>query len=252
MPYASDLPRNQIQTAWRSAAYSNAPKARSEREALAELGLNTSKVIHEIANHLNGVSTSVQMLKYQLTQCVDSHPMGPTIDALDSQLRNLRDLLQELREFGRPLRLSCESFSLADLAAEVISQAFPDLATQPLEFQQNFPESLPPVLADRKKLKQVVVNLIKNATEAMPEGGLLRLRSYEEANHISLEIQDTGIGIPEDARIFDAFATSKTEGVGLGLCIAQEIMNAHHGTIEYVSDLGKGTIFKISLPAARA
>jgi signal transduction histidine kinase len=249
MTYA--IVRNyELEITGRFAADRNPPRPEYKRERLAELGLNTSKVIHEIANHLNGISTSVQVVKYQMTQQEDCDATLKTIDDLVCQLKNLQDLLQELRDFGRPLKLNCEPLSLAALAGEVISQALPAMATQSVESKQNFPDSLPPVLADQKKLKQVLINLVKNATEAMPKGGLLTLRGYEEAGHICIETQDTGIGIPEDVRVFDPFATSKPEGMGLGLPIARDIITAHHGTIEYVSELGNGTTFKISLPAA--
>ena len=218
-------------------------------EMLAELGLYTSKVIHEIANHVNGMSTCVQLLKRELRIHADRDLTLSTIDDLLAEIGNLQNFLQELREINRPQKVNCVPISLATLAAEVLEKVFPAPVRHGVQVRNNFSENLPAVMADPKKLKQVLINLIKNASEAMPDGGYLTLRGYVEGDHVCCEIQDTGVGIPGDIRVFDPFATSKPDGVGLGLCIAREIIAAHHGTIEYVTQLGNGTTFKISLPS---
>jgi signal transduction histidine kinase len=103
--------------------------------------------------------------------------------------------------------------------------------------------------ADRQKLKQVLLNLYKNATEAMPQGGTLGIRGYARANRVLLEVSDTGIGIPDGVPIFDAFATTKPHGTGLGLPIVKKIISAHGGTVAYRSQPGQGTVFTLNLPA---
>ena len=219
-------------------------------EMLAEWGLYTSKVIHEIANHLNGMSTCVQLLKREMKFRADYEPTTNTIDDLLSEIGDLQNLLQELREINRPLKLYCLPVGLATLAARVLDKIFPAPVRHGVQVRKDFSENLRPVMADPKKLEQVLINLIKNAGEAMPDGGYLTLRGYPEGNHVCFEVEDTGVGIPKDIRVFHPFATSKPEGTGLGLCIVHEIITGHHGTIEYVSTVGSGTTFKISLPAA--
>ena len=113
-----------------------------------------------------------------------------------------------------------------------------------------FENDLPPVTLDTAKMKQVILNLCKNAIEAMPEGGCLTLKSYHSGQAIVLEIGDTGVGVTEDMDVFALFKTTKAGGSGLGLPIVQQIISAHNGTINYTTEPGHGTTFKISLPAA--
>jgi signal transduction histidine kinase len=109
-------------------------------------------------------------------------------------------------------------------------------------------ENLPLVPLDPEKIKQVILNLCKNAVEAMPEGGLLTVRAHQAEDHVILEFADTGHGIPSGFDPFQLFKTSKSEGTGLGLSIVQQIISDHHGTIDYITELGKGTTFMVSLP----
>lgn len=108
---------------------------------------------------------------------------------------------------------------------------------------------LPPILLDRDKMKQVILNLCKNAIEAMPGGGCLTLNDYlSSVDTLVLEISDTGIGIPEGMDVFEIFRTTKPDGTGLGLPLVSQIVSAHRSTVDYVSEAGKGTTFKLSLP----
>jgi signal transduction histidine kinase len=116
--------------------------------------------------------------------------------------------------------------------------------------QLQFNSPLPPVMADADKIKQVILNLCKNAVEAMPDGGCLILRGYHSGQMAVLEISDSGVGIPEGMNIFERFKTTKADGSGLGLPLVQQIVSAHHGTIEYATEPGRGTTFKIYLPVA--
>jgi signal transduction histidine kinase len=103
------------------------------------------------------------------------------------------------------------------------------------------------VPVDREKIKQVILNLCKNAVEAMPEGGTLKCKAYQTAGGVILEVADTGTGIPEGLDVFQLFKTTKPYGTGLGLPIVGQIISEHHGTVDYVTKLGKGTAFIVSL-----
>jgi two-component system sensor histidine kinase HydH len=100
-------------------------------------------------------------------------------------------------------------------------------------------------------MKQVILNLYKNAVEAMPNGGGLTLRTACSEEGISLQIADTGAGIADGLDVFQLFKTTKPEGTGLGLPIVKQIISEHRGTISYVSEPGKGTTFTIVLPLAK-
>jgi signal transduction histidine kinase len=110
-----------------------------------------------------------------------------------------------------------------------------------------FDENLPLVALDSEKMKQVILNLSKNAVEAMPGGGRLTVKAYPTGDSVVLEFKDTGSGIPEGFDPFHLFKTTKVEGTGLGLSIVQQIVSDHHGTVDYVSESGKGTTFRVLL-----
>jgi signal transduction histidine kinase len=99
-------------------------------------------------------------------------------------------------------------------------------------------------------MKQVILNLCKNAVEAMQNGGSLTIKAYRTGQSVLLEIRDDGIGVPKGVNIFELFKTTKPSGSGLGLPLVQQIVSAHNGTINYTSDAGRGTTFTIRLPAA--
>jgi signal transduction histidine kinase len=106
------------------------------------------------------------------------------------------------------------------------------------------------VLADHGKIKQALLNLFKNAEDAMPKGGTLTLRAYKSEDRVILEVRDSGIGIPQNLNIDEPFTTTKPGGTGLGLMIVRQIMAHHHGFLSYTSDPGKGTSFFLSFPVA--
>jgi signal transduction histidine kinase len=219
-------------------------------EMLAELGLAVSQIAHEIANPLDGIWACVQLLERDITrEDTDPGRMRETLDSLNAQIGRLRNLLNELRELPRPLKLNLLPVALSPLVSETVDCAAPTVAPSIL-IRKDLPQNLPPVLADADKLKQVILNLVKNAVEAMPDGGTLTLRTYRTAKYVCFEIEDTGVGIPEGANLFHLFASSKPSGLGIGLCIVRQITAAHHGTIDYTSAVGKGTTFKVSLPSA--
>ena len=106
------------------------------------------------------------------------------------------------------------------------------------------------MLGDGDRLKQVLLNLCKNAVEAMPQGGVLTVRGYTTGDRVVLEVKDTGRGIPEGIDIFEPFMSTKSEGTGLGLAIVQQIVTNHQGALTYTSAPGQGTIFTLVFPAA--
>jgi signal transduction histidine kinase len=107
---------------------------------------------------------------------------------------------------------------------------------------------VPLIAVDREKIKQVILNLCKNAVEAMPKGGTLKCKAYQKADRVILEVADTGTGIPEGLDVFQLFKTTKPYGTGLGLPIVEQIISEHRGTVDYVTEFGKGTAFIVSLP----
>ena len=243
--------RLEQQVAARSREVEKLKQRLKEREMLASLGLAMAKVAHEIGNPLNGMSGCVQLLnRHTREHGVDRDQILEATSQLCAELGRLETLLQELRSLGRPSRLSLTAVDLGALVGEVLSQCFLTTLCEPVDIRSELAEDLPPVLADPEKLKQVVLNIIKNAIDAMPDGGCLTLRAFRLKQKVRLEIEDTGAGISQGIQVFNCFVTSKPNGWGLGLSIARQIMTAHRGSITYSTKLGRGTTFKISLPAA--
>ena len=117
-----------------------------------------------------------------------------------------------------------------------------------IEVEVDIEPGLPMILADGGRLKQVLLNLCKNAEEAMPQGGKLTVRGFQSGDRVVVEVRDTGEGIPADVDAFQLFKSTKAGGSGMGLAIARQIVTAHHGTLDYTSTVGKGTSFFVSLP----
>jgi len=225
-----------------------------DSERLATIGTTAAKIAHEIGNPLNGMATTVQILERHLAK-----QKGPVDDLLISavqdlaqEIARLRSLLRGLRTLARPRPLDLQPTDIAAVAAEVLRREAPHYAERNIRVEQTFGENLPLVMANDDELTQVLLNLCKNAAEAMPEGGTLTVCGSQTGTQVSLEIRDTGEGVPEGINIFEPFVTTKTGGTGLGLAIVQQIVAAHEGTITYTSTPGQGTTIMLMLPTAAA
>jgi signal transduction histidine kinase len=223
----------------------------SEALAMDEASfLFMASITHEIANPLTGMHSTVQFLEQQLIEGDEINP-----DEIRSDIRNLKSeidrllvLLDDLRQFVRSGRLNVKPVSLQEVATEIIAMEQHDHHKRGIRAELEFPLSLPCVMADRQQLKQVLLNLCKNAAEAMPDGGRLVLRGIQEGDEMVLEVEDTGRGVSEEEDLFEPFITTKPDGLGLGLAIARQIVAAHGGLISYNSKPNKGTTFRIALP----
>ena len=138
--------------------------------------------------------------------------------------------------------------TLTALISEALEIELPRYREKNIEVEASFASELPMLMVDIDRMKQVIINLTKNAVEAMPGGGKLSLRGSVSGDKVVLEVADTGIGIPSDLDVFEPFFTTKPQGTGLGLAIIKQIIDAHGGSIAYHSEPGKGTRFTIALP----
>ena len=221
-----------------------------EHERLATMGTMVAKIAHEIGNPLNGMSSTLQMLERQLAQQPNllANILIEAVQDLKHETNRLRSLLQELQSFARPPELTLQPTNIAVVAAEVLRNTMAYYLEQGIGVEQHLSAEVPLVLADEEKLRQVLLNLYKNAAEAMPDGGILTIRSFHTETAVGLEVQDTGKGILEGVEIFTPFVTTKAGGTGLGLAIVKQIMEAHRGTIAYMSTPVLGTTFRVTFP----
>jgi signal transduction histidine kinase len=134
---------------------------------------------------------------------------------------------------------------------EVLTIDAPHYIEHGIRVEQQCPPTLPLVSADAERIKQVLLNLCQNAAEAMPHRGTLTIRGYTVGEQVCLDVEDTGVGIPDDVDVFVPFTTTKTEGIGLGLLIVRRIVSAHGASLTYTSQLGRGTTFTLTFPAPK-
>ncbi|MGH7834557.1 MAG: ATP-binding protein [Candidatus Binatia bacterium] len=218
-----------------------------ESERLATMGATAAVFAHEVANPLNGLSTTIQLLQRRLMKLNDPS-VNSSVEDVFSEINRLQSLLTDFRSLSRPKQLKLEPTDLLKLVREVLSTGVAAQDHPKIRVLEEFEPDLPLVPANAEKLKQVLLNLCKNAFEAMPEGGTLTLRGRRRDVCVSVEIEDTGAGIPKGIDIFELFTTTKSHGTGLGLAIVRQIIGAHGGTITYTSQPGKGTTFRLTLP----
>lgn len=227
-----------------------------EKERLATIGTTAAKLAHEIGNPLNGMSLAVQILKRRVARHggAVSEQLTPHVLSLTGSINRLIQLLQEFRSLSRRQRFVFQPFSLRGLIDEVLCVEGPGYAALGVQVEHVLKEGdeVPPVQGDRDKLRQVLLNLCKNAVEAMPQGGKLTISAQGVGAQVLLSVADTGTGIPEGVDVFEPFVTTKEDGTGLGLPVVQQIIDAHGGVIRYVSTPGKGTKFTVVLPRADA
>jgi protein-histidine pros-kinase len=221
-----------------------------EKERLATLGTTAAVFAHEIGNPLNGLSTALEIMRELLNSGENETLVRDTLQAAQQEVQRLSALLKEYRSFARPQRFRSEPTDLRRIVREVLAHEARSYGAADIEVRTEFSERLPAVAADEERMKQVILNLFKNAVEAMPEGGVLTCRLCALESRVILEVNDTGAGVPEGVDVFQLFRTTKPQGTGLGLPIVQQIISEHKGAIDYVSERGKGTTFRISLPVA--
>ncbi|MET0501230.1 MAG: ATP-binding protein [Candidatus Binatia bacterium] len=229
----------------------DAEKRARGSETLATLRTTAALFAHEFANSLNGISASLQLLdmKAQEQSFWDSETKS-LFGASTDEIKRLGHLLQDFRAFARPQKYNFEAVDLLHLVDEVVTAEKLLYDSSAIEVKREFPDALSAVIIDREKIKQAILNICKNAVEAMPSGGILTLRGYASERTIFLEIDDTGSGIPKGLDVLQPFRSTKPLSSGLGLPIVGQIIAAHNGTVNYVSHPGQGTTFRIGLPAA--
>lgn len=218
-----------------------------ERERLAMVGTTAAKLVHEIGNPLNSMSIALQLLQRRLGQFAVEEHVRSSFQALTGQMARLANLLQEFRSLSRRQQPKLQPMDVRTLVGEVLAAEAPIHTERKIVVEQRIAPDLPLIHVDPDKLRQVLLNLCKNAVEAMPGGGTLTVSARNSGNQILLEVSDTGVGIPYGVNILEPFVTTKAEGTGLGLPIMRQIVSAHGGTLDYTSSPGEGTTFIVML-----
>jgi signal transduction histidine kinase len=225
---------------------------RSER--LAAIGRIAAQITHEIRNPLSSISLNAEELTERLRG--SSEPGAVALcEAIGREVDRLATVTEEYLRYARLPKPQLVRFDLNDSVRDLLDFVRPELQSAGVELETKLMPALPDIVADPGQIRQLLLNLVRNAREAMPGGGalLVATRSAPDAG-VLVEVRDGGPGIPPErlARIFDPFFTTKERGTGLGLALAQEIAQEHGGQLTCASVPGQGTTFTLRLPRAPA
>ncbi|HEY1958655.1 MAG TPA: ATP-binding protein [Polyangiaceae bacterium] len=221
-------------------------------ERLAAIGKMAAHVTHEIRNPLSSIGLNVEMLEEEIP--AEQGEARKLVGAISREVGRLEQLSEEYLRVARLPSPRMEAEDVAALVRDVASFVKLEMERAGCTVEVTVAEKAPPALFDEAQLRQALLNLLRNAREAMPSGGTIDVGVRAEGMSVVVTVDDRGSGIGDDvrARIFDPFFSTKGEGTGLGLAITRQIVEAHGGTISCASRDGGGTTFKIALPIAPA
>jgi signal transduction histidine kinase len=221
---------------------------RSER--LAAVGTMAAGLAHEVRNPLNSASLQLTLLARRVARGEGPDEVLPITEIIKSEIDRLDRLVRDFLAFSQPRPLDAKEVDVATLVSGIVGLIAPVAEAGRVELTTDVPPTLRPIAGDAERLRQVLLNLTRNAIEAMHDkGGTLTLRARAGGDAIELDVEDDGPGFPEDLPVFDAFFTTKEQGTGLGLSLVHRIVADHGGSIRVQSRPGQ-TCFTLRLPAA--
>jgi signal transduction histidine kinase len=221
---------------------------RSEKLALA--GLIAARVAHDVRNPLSSMKIQAQLLDACLGDQTKSRKL---LDAVMRDIQQLESVVRDLIELARPGELKCHPESIKTVVTDVLQQLAAQLSYRKIVVDAKVAEHLPLVDLDLARFRQVLINLIGNAADAMPTGGtLLIAAALGEGPSVVLDVCDDGVGIDPAVRdrVFDPFVSTKRDGVGLGLVNAKAVVESHGGALHLDAQVPKGTRARIVLPVS--
>ncbi len=227
-----------------------------QSERLAVVGRMSANVAHEIKNPLGTIVLNADLLEEELEHLEgqEKNEARNLLAVIKSELDHLIDVVDEYLQFARLPQVKLESGNVNEVISDLLQFLREEVAGRNIMVVEDLESSLPPIQMDPKQLRQALLNIVKNSFEAMAEGGKLTISTSRQNGHVQINIADTGRGIPEENAelVFTPFFSTKHGGTGLGLPITTHIIQEHHGTVNFESFVGLGTIFTIRLPVPEA
>ena len=239
-----------------------APTVESARQQVAFLSRLAGGLAHEIKNPLSTMAINLTLLEEEWKRAAQARsPQNPElspreqrcmkrVQTLKREVQRLEVILDEFLRYARGGEVNRMPADLVGIVRDVLDfvETEDDLAG--IRHHVDLPSTLPMVMLDEGAFRQAFLNLLVNARQAMPSGGELLVRVQRRGNYVELDVTDTGVGMDEEAlrRCFEVYWSTKKNGTGLGLATARRIIEEHTGTIEVVSEVGRGTSFRIVLP----
>jgi len=220
-------------------------------EGLAKLGRLTAGVAHEVKNPLNSMRLWLEVLKANMP--VDPEP-HQAVRMLDTEIDRLDRAVKTFLDYTKPVEPRIEETDLLALLQEVRDAAGPAVGKAGLQLRFDLPAQFPSVRLDRQLIHQAVLNLVLNACDFTSRGGHVALRLSHNAEYAVIAVSDSGRGIAPENRekVFQLFFTTRPGGTGIGLANTFRFVELHNGRIEFDSEVGRGTTFRVELPLARA
>jgi signal transduction histidine kinase len=217
-------------------------------ERLSALTRITAGVAHEVKNPLNSMRLWLENLKESLP--AENDASAQAVRVLDNEIDRLDRVVKRFLDFTRPVEMHVDDVPLAPLLAQVAEVARLQIERSNVKLELKLESGMPALRGDAELLRQAILNLALNAVEAMPNGGQLTIRLERRGDSALIMVADTGKGIPPEqrGRIFQLFFTTRKGGSGMGLATTFRIVQLHNGSIDFVSEAGKGTAFRIELP----
>ncbi len=221
-------------------------------ERLAAIGKMAAHVTHEIRNPLSSIGLNIELLEEELATGQTRGESRALLGAIAREVERLGLLSEEYLRLARLPSPRMEADDVAAAVRDVVDFARPEIERAGCTVTLTAEEALPPALFDEGQIRQALLNLLRNAREAMPAGGAIEVDVKAYGMSVGIAVRDRGGGIPDDirARVFDPFFSTKGEGTGLGLAITRQIIEAHAGTVNAEPREGGGTSFRIMLPIA--
>ena len=232
-----------------------AEEARLQAERLAVVGTMAAQVAHEVRNPLGSITFNLELLSREITALAETSSYSPEeghflVSQFKQELNRIKQVVDGYMQLARLPRIEHHIFELHEYLSQKLQLIAPELQEAGVTLAQHFDPAIDTVDTDSDKLWQVLVNLIRNARQAMPDGGNLTIFTSTNETELSISVRDTGKGIaPENMpKLFTPFFTTKAEGTGLGLVLVQQIISEMGGKISCQSESGRGTTFTITFP----
>ena len=217
-------------------------------ERLSAVGELAAKVTHEIRNPMVAIGGFARRL---LKKDMEGEELNRNyLRIIIEEISNLENILADILYFAKPAEPTCAFADCNAIIAKIVEILAVELEENRVSVECHPAKELPLLCLDENQIRRVIINIIRNAIQAMPDGGCITVSTRQEDQWVKIEIADTGVGIAEGNidKLFDAFFSSKSTGSGLGLTVSAQIINNHGGTIEVMRGVPRGTVFVIKLP----
>ena len=219
---------------------------------LAAIGRLTSGVAHEVKNPINAIVVHLELLREKMRE---SDPdTRRHMDVIGREIHRLDRVVEMLVDFNRPVELRLSDFDLRRVIEDVTSLASPEAAKQGVKIETQLGKDALRVRADADLIKQALLNVVLNGVQSMSSGGALNITARQQDSAATIEVRDQGGGIPPEVqdKVFNLYFTTKKTGSGIGLAMSYRVLQLHNGALNFETEVGRGTTFRLLLPLIEA